>query len=551
MKNVILILFLLVASNLFPQSEYVNVGNRIYEFLERMDNLQLIENYNSFEIPKTRKEIANYLSQVIDSSNQLDKRDLQMLEDFKVEFEYDLFGSLDNSESMIRIGGYDFISQKEKYLYYFADKSKMTLFVNLIADGEIILYKTSDIDNATSATLFNIGCELRGTVLDKVGFYLRGTNGVASGDRETAMLQKQLQYNFKFNEKPDEKFFDETQAYLTADFDLVKLKLGRDRMNLGYGSIKSILDNNSPFFDYLSFKINYDFFNFSYVHGKLLGESEVIEDSVAGDYNFVGEKYIVYHRMGFKISPHFNFGLGELVIYGERPFDISYLVPFSFFKSMEHSNRDRDNAMLFFDFTNYSIPNTKIYLTFLVDDISYDKIGTGWWGNQTLFNIGMQSSPFYKSIPVDIKFEYLRLEPYTYSHRLIWNNFTNYGYNLSSFLQPNSELFFVGISYRFTNRLTLSTDFVYSNHGANVINKDGTIKNVGGDINLGHRTFDSETVNFLDGNLEISRNVTAKIFYEPFNQFAFFLNASFFSNSSQESKTLNELQLFVGTNLKF
>ena len=255
--------------------------------------------------------------------------------------------------------------------------------------------------------------------------------------------------------------------------------------------------------------------------------------------------------MGFDISPHFNFGFGEVVVYGERPFDLSYLVPFSFLKSVEHSNRDRDNTMLFFAFSNQSIPQTKIYFTFLIDDISFSKIGKGWWGNQTLFNIGVQSSPFYQSVPIDFKFEYLRLEPYTFSHRLNRNSFTNFGYNLGTFLQPNSELFFLGISYRFTNRLTLTADFSHCNHGTNIIKNDGTIKNVGGDIKLGHRTFDPETTQFLDGELEIIRNISAKIYYEPINQFSFFLNAAYSSNSSRNIKSQSSTQIFLGTSLKF
>ena len=47
-----------MSCRLFAQAEYVDVANRVYEFLERMNNLQLIENYNSFETPKTRNEIA-------------------------------------------------------------------------------------------------------------------------------------------------------------------------------------------------------------------------------------------------------------------------------------------------------------------------------------------------------------------------------------------------------------------------------------------------------------------------------------------------------------
>ncbi len=540
-----------MSCRLFGQAEYVDAGNRVYEFLERMNNLQLISNYNSFETPKTRGEIAKHLLHLTNASNKPDEVDSQMLEDFKIEFEYELFGTLENSKSIIGEGSYNIFSDDEKYLYYFTKKHGMSLFINLIVEGELIHTRQNKTNKSYSATLANVGGELRGTILDRVGFYLRGTNGIAKGDREAALLKNELRYNFKFNEKPAESFFDETSAYIAADFDHIKLKLGRDRLNIGYGEIKSILDNNSPLFDYLSFNINYDFFNFSYFHGKLLGERTIISDSISGLDNFITEKYLVYHRMGFDISRHFNFGIGEVVVYGERPIDLSYLIPFSFLKSVEHSNQDRDNTLLFFDFQNYSIPQTKLYLTLLFDDISFGKIGTGWWGNQTMFNLGVQSSPFYKSIPVDVKLEYLRLEPYTYSHRLRRNNLTHFGYNLASFLQPNSELFFLGINYRFTNRLTFTADFSYSNHGANIVNDDGTIQNVGGDINLGHRTFDPETVKFLDGLLEISRNISLKLYYEPYNQLSFFLTAAYFSNSSEISKTDNDTQLFVGTSLKF
>lgn len=549
MKKILAAVF--ITFKVFSQTEYVNVDNRIYDFLERINDLKLIDNYNSFEIPKTRNQISYYLRKIMNKTDRLDEVDLLILEDFKVEFEYELFGTLESSKALIGDGNYNLFSNSEKYLYYFSNKTKMSLFINLIAYGEVILNKSSVSDKINSASLLNIGGELRGTLIDKVGFYTRGTNGTANGNRAAALLKKDLQYNYKFTEKPDENFFDETQAYLTADFNSVKLKLGRDRLMIGYGKNKPILENNSPLFDYFQFKIDYDFFSFSYLHGKLLGERTIIFDSTRGNYNNISEKYFAYHRMGFNISPHFNFGLGEIVVYGERPLDLSYLVPFSFFKSVEHSNRDRDNTMLFFDFCNYTVPQTKIFFTFLIDDISFNKIGKGWWGNQALFNIGAQTSPFYKIIPLDFMFEYMRLEPYTYSHRLSRNNFTHLGYNLGTFLQPNSELFFLEINYRFTNRLTLSADFSYSTHGANVINSDGAIKNVGGDINLGHRSIDSETTKFLDGKLEISRNILTKILYEPFNQTTFYLIASYISNSSDKTQLSGDIQLFLGTSLKF
>ena len=40
-------------------------------FLERMETQQIIDHYNSFEIPKTRKVIAGYLQQVIQNNISL------------------------------------------------------------------------------------------------------------------------------------------------------------------------------------------------------------------------------------------------------------------------------------------------------------------------------------------------------------------------------------------------------------------------------------------------------------------------------------------------
>lgn len=55
----------LLTLQISAQTEYVNINNPVYNFLERMEALQIVENYNNFEIPKTRKEIALYIKEVI------------------------------------------------------------------------------------------------------------------------------------------------------------------------------------------------------------------------------------------------------------------------------------------------------------------------------------------------------------------------------------------------------------------------------------------------------------------------------------------------------
>lgn len=539
-------IFCLLSVSIFAQADYVSADNKVYDFLERMENIGVINDYNSFEIPKTRMQIAEYLKEVIKNQIVLDKVDKETLEDFKIEYEYELFGTLENSQKIISGNGYNVFSQKQKYLYFLNKPGKANLFINLVGEGQIIFYNDNENNINKSAMLGIAGGEIRGTFLNKFGFSIFGTNGTFVGNRTAVLQRKDLKYNYKINETDTTKFFDKSYGYLTADWKLIRFKIGRDRMKIGYGNIKSILGDDAPLFDYLSLNINYDFFNFSYFHGKLLGRESYVVTPNSGVENVVAEKYIGYHRIGFNISRDVNFGIGEVIIYGDRPIDLSYLNPFNFYKSTEHANRDRDNSMLFVDYKNNSINNLEFYGTLLIDDITFSKLGTGWYGNETLLNLGLYSENLYNILPLGIRFEMIKIDPYVFTHRFIKNNYTNFGYNLGPDLNPNSLLFNFELSYRITHRLDFSLSYSYTKHGANILNPDGSvIVNVGGDINLGHRTSDSKTVKFLDGDLEYYRNLAFNLTYEPFNEIFLKLNASYYNNSLRNLTKEKKLNTFI------
>ncbi len=550
MKKLAVLLFLLSVAA-FAQDDYVSVDNQVYNFLQRMEVLHIIKGYNSFEIPKPRKDIAGYIKQVIANQDKLDTIDKKILKDLEVEFEFDLYGTLKHQQSMVGGKGYNLFSQEGKYFYYYNDPHKANFFVNLLGQGQIIGENDFQNKNNLSTTVGVIGGQIRGTFLDHFGFSLTGTDGLVMGNKEVARLRTDIRDNFKYNLDTAAAFFDETSGYLTADYDMFKLKFGRDRMRIGYGPRRSIIDDNAPPFDFLSFDIHYKFFDFSYFHGKLLGDTEFQPDSINGGLNYVHEKYIGYHRIGFDISDAVNFGVGEMIIYGDRGIDLSYLNPFAFYKSVEHSNQDRDNSLLFFDFSNKSITGLKIYSTLLIDDMDFSKLGTGWYGNETLFDVGIFSSNLYNIIPADIKLEFTSVDPYVHTHRTGNTNFTNNGYDLGSGLQPNSELFLGEIDYRLNYRLSINARFQYIIHGANPILPDGTIINVGGDEALGHRTFDSNFARLLEGDLEYSRITSLLITYEPIKQYFVTLNLNYLNQSLQNSVKINQLQSFFTVSVKF
>ena len=116
MKKLCLLLIICSAAA-FAQNDYVSVDNQVYDFLERMETLHIISGYNSFEIPKPRADVAGFIKQVIANQDKLDQIDKRILKDLEVEFEFELYGTLNNSQSMIGQGGYDLSSQGGKYFY--------------------------------------------------------------------------------------------------------------------------------------------------------------------------------------------------------------------------------------------------------------------------------------------------------------------------------------------------------------------------------------------------------------------------------------------------
>ncbi len=549
MKKLFAIL-IVFSSFILAQTEYVEVENPIYSFLERMETLQLIDGYNSFLLPKTRRDVAAFLKQVILNSNKLNDIDKEIIEDLKTEFEYELFGTLEHSSSLFGNSENYLSKNEQRYLYLKNMPEKGNLFINLLAQQKFLINNNRDINSSYKAATTIFGGEIRGTILNKFGFKLKGTNGALFGNKEAGYIIDELKYNFKFNEKPEEKFFDEAEGYITADFDILKFKMGRDRMLAGYGEMKPLLSGNTPMFDYITMDINYGVFNFSYFHGKLMGRYSYQIDAVAGRSAFVEEKYIGYHRLGFNINKHADFGLGEIIIYGGRPLDLSYLNPFNFYKSTEHSNRDRDNSMLFLDFNNNSIKSVKLSALFLIDDISLSKLGSGWWGNQVISNLGLLVTQPVDYLPLDIRLDYVRIDPYVFSHRLYKNNFTHFGTGLNEPIQPNSSIIVTGIDYRFSNSVILHISASYAVHGANPVKSDGSIVNVGGNMLLGHRVFDSINVDFLAGDREYFRKLEASLTYEMMNDLFCVFRAEYISQNLQNSKSKKELNSIISLMVK-
>src|SRR4030095_3899156 len=90
----------------FSQVEFVDVSHPVYNFLKRMQLKKIIPDYNSSNIPMSRKEVASYLSQIQNKISSQTNTDKKLLRDYEVEFEYDISNETKNQSSLFAKKGF-------------------------------------------------------------------------------------------------------------------------------------------------------------------------------------------------------------------------------------------------------------------------------------------------------------------------------------------------------------------------------------------------------------------------------------------------------------
>lgn len=505
------VVFLTPATSV-SQMETVPLGNQVYEFLDRMAVKGILPHYSSAMLPLSRREVAEKIIGISVRLDKLTEAETGFLKKFQQEFAHEIDPASEKNTVLFRNPVFnDILSDKEKYLYQFHD-SALTFYGEFLGSIE---HRSVAGDLIGRAQFGEIGFRLRGTVKDRLGYSFRATNGKLFGDRELALSDRRLRSNVKFNDL-NSSYFDFVEAYLRADLGWFDLQFGREHARIGTGySDRLLLSDNAPVFDALKLDFHYKWFRFTFVHGSLVSDSTLADES---DLN----KYIALHRAQFSIANFANIGLSEMVIYQRQSMEFAYLNPVNFYKSSEHSLKDRDNAFVSIDAEIFPIDGYKFYGTWLIDDIDFSKMGTGWWGNEFGWQGGVYAAEVAGIKDVDAVIEYTRLEPYLYSNRIAGNNYTHRNIGLGHHLNPNSDEWLVEVSYRPSSRVRTWLSFAYERHGDNyyfygdpVDGPGNYFINYGGDILVGHSDGDSETARFLDGVVRKTSRIQARMVIEP------------------------------------
>jgi hypothetical protein len=263
----------------------------------------------------------------------------------------------------------------------------------------------------------------------------------------------------------------------------IRATFGYDQQQIGIGYRSLILSDFAPPSLFLSVKYKLGPFEYQNLF------KELIKDMSIDSSRTFNKKYLAIHRGTLKFEKiGLELGFSEMIVQ-TRPnngFDLNYLNPIIFYRSVERDLGSPDNAMVAFD-ARFNRKKFSCYGQFVIDEFNTRDIFTN--PNSAYNKFGSQIGLYYQIgrkywNSGYMNFEYNQVRPYMYSH-YSGNHYTNRLQSLAHPLESNFRefvyrLYLVPKSYpRWAIKLTSllswkGFDIGGGNYGGNILKNYAT-----------------------------------------------------------------------------
>ncbi len=319
---------------------------------------------------------------------------------------------------------------------------------------------------------------IMGSINENLGFFLDLSNGKRLSGQSSmiALVDPALSRIAKFSTE-DTSFFDRYVGYIQYQSEHLRVRFGREPIQFGFSPIDNMVHSiDAPLLDGLLIDVPFKSVRFTTTHSAANGTD------TAG--NVVPTKFVATHRIAFDPAPWISVAVSDMIVYWGRGLDLVYLNPLAFFVSAGLSTKERnrdDNSMISFDAAVRPFPGTMLYGTWFVDDLNFATIGdtsrdgnTNKWAWQFGASqlIGTVGKPWTSMVSA----EYVRIDPFTYSHRTMNASYTTFNAPLGYNMQPNSDRLAVQWRTWLTPRTFIRLDLDYTRHGENRLDSNGNIE---------------------------------------------------------------------------
>lgn len=452
------------------QVVYEHISRKsIYDFLDEMANAKLIE-INSAIKPYSRVFIAEKLKVVSEKQDQLNKRqqkELQFyLKDYRMELEY-------NTSGMNPLN----LFPKQEHLatalnplgFHYRD----SLFALSVRPIWGIDYYSSSNDNGYHRWG---GLEAFAYITENIGGY-----SSLRDNYESLPLTGPEYFNqrrgapLKNNSLNPEREYSEARGGLMASWKWGAIGVVKDHNEWGNNyNGSNILSGRTPSFGQIKLQLTpIRWFEFNYFHGWLV--SEVVDSARSywdGDkYRAVFyPKYIAANMYTFRPVKNLEVSLGNSIVYSDMNVQIAYLVPFLFFKSVDHTLNATNaagytgqNSQMFIDISSRNIKNLHLFLSLYVDEFSMSRVTDpdtynflSWKGGFRLSNWPVQN--------ISLTGEYTYTLPMTYQHNIATTTFESNLYNMGHYLRDNSQEIYLALDIKPVRGLWINLAYELGQH---------------------------------------------------------------------------------------
>lgn len=483
-RHLIIVLLLVLSAKLSALSVYLPLDHWAYAFIDRMETRGFLSHLRNGSRPFTREacsQIALELdTQVQTAPDAFSRVERQMIERLKGEF----WNELRNQNRSVKT------REKEPH-FYSRSFEQGSLAVDALTGYTYTGRSKEAAESDREIHHAYYGAAFRGRA-GPLGYF--SDNRIYS---EWGSRTYQQRYNasagypLSTNRDSTQAIWDVSNSYLTCVIRGIHLQWGRD--NAAWGPLRGgglMLSGEAPAFDLLRIHFPLGPSTFTWLHGELRSD--------------FSHKWIAAHRIEISLSGSLDIGVQEVVLYGRRGMETAYLNPVLPYLVAEHTLGDRDNMSLGLDFDLHRFRNLKVTGELFIDDLFAPwEIFDDYWGNKLAFGLGMDWTDPCGVEDSGLSAEYVRVEPFVYTHADSVNVYEHYASGLGHPLQPNSDRLQIRIRHRFSLQFQAAGVVSVSRHGQ-------------GDRRTPHLAEDGETKTFLGETVEQVTHCGLEIQWEPF-----------------------------------
>ncbi len=450
------------------QTAYEHISNTpVYELLSELSTLRLID-INTAIKPYSRKQIAEWLKQAQMQedlmSTGLKKRVKRQLDAYAIEMDALPKGHLNLLKNKTALTMHILPPELAYHDSLFSTLLRPIYGIRYVANNNGSFYHSYG------------GAEMIAYAAKKWAAYasIRDNYQTLEPLAQPLFLTTEPGGNYKIGvQGRSGAEFSEMRGGITYSWSWGSFGLIKDHVQWGdsYNG-SNILSGRTPSFPMVKLRLKpVKWMEFNYFHGWLI--SQVIDSSRSyytnnGDFRGVfRQKYIAANMYTFKPFKQLHLSVGNSIVYSDVPVQPAYLIPFFFFKSLDHTlNKDIDNqnSAMFVNLSSRQIKHLHLFGSLFFDELSFSRIGDperhNFWSVKG--GAALQGWPIAN---VSLNTEYTRTTPLTYKHRVQATTFASNEFNLGHYLQDNSEEIFFSANWFPASCLQIRLSYTNAWHG--------------------------------------------------------------------------------------